>query len=161
MNKWIVSVLLVAAPCIAMAANSSDGSKKVQDAKFDEMFSVIDTNNTGKISKDEAKLRARDLFENFDALDANHDGGLTKSEIKQANAAAEKARRNFLKNLEKADTDKSGKLSREETKALPNLHANFDAIDGNHDEQLVIKEIAQYVRANVNNSASVAATAKQ
>jgi len=160
MRKLLCGVLLLAVPCVAMAANPSGISKKAQDAKFDEMFSMVDTNKSGKISKDEAKQRASDLFENFEALDANHDGGLTKSEIKQAIAAAEKRRRDFSQNLEKADTDKNGKLSREESKALPNLHANFDAIDSNHDEQLVMKEIAEYVRANADNSAAVAATAK-
>jgi len=159
MRKLIWGVLLFAVPCVAMAANQSGVSKKAQDAKFNEMFSAVDTNKTGKISKDEAKQRASDLYENFDVLDANHDGGLTKSEIKQAIATAEKRRREFSQSLEKADTDKNGKLSREEAKALPNLSANFDAIDSNHDDVLVIKEIADYVRANA-NSASVSSSAK-
>jgi len=52
--------------------------------------------------------------------------------------------------LSSADKDKNGKLSREEAQTLPNLSANFDAIDSNHDGQLVIKEIADFIRAKGN-----------
>ena len=44
------------------------------------------------------------------------------------------------------------------------MGANFDEIDSNHDEQLVIKEIADYVRAKGNAdtaSASGPAVAQQ
>ena len=144
MGKWILGILLVAVPCFAMAADQP--GKKEQDARFDQTFRSLDTNNSGKISKAEAELKAPALAENFDQIDANHDGGLSKKEIKDAFAAAEKRRREFGQNLEAADKDKNGKLSRDEAKALPNISANFDAIDSNHDGQLVIKEIADYVR---------------
>ena len=156
MRKWIFGVLLAGLPCVAMAANAAVDSKKEQEARFDEVFKAVDADHSGKISKAEALAKAPDLAENFDAFDANHDGGLTKSEIKKANATADKKRREFSQNLEKADTDKNGKLSRDEAKTLPNLSANFDAIDSNHDDQLVIKEIADYVRANARSASTSA-----
>ncbi|MDP1940209.1 MAG: hypothetical protein Q8K54_06095, partial [Gallionella sp.] len=101
-----------------------------------------------------AELKAPAIAENFDHIDVNHDGGLTKKEIKDAFLAADNKRREFSRNLDAADKDKDGKLSRDETKVLPNMSANFDEIDSNHDEQLVMKEIADYVRAKGNADAA-------
>ncbi len=164
MNKWIWGVLLVAMPCVAGAEDQSGGNRKEQDARFNQVFHNLDTNKTGKISREEAELKAPAIAENFDQIDVNHDGGLTKKEIRDAFAAADKRRREFSQHLEAADKDKNGKLSRDEAKALPNMGANFDEIDSNHDEQLVIKEIADYVRAKGNAdtaSASGPAVAQQ
>ncbi len=151
MNKWIWSILLVAAPCITMAADQTASSKKEQEAKFDRLFHELDTDKSGKLSRAEVE-KAPVLLQNFDQIDANHDGGLTKNEIKKAFAAAAKRQREFSQNLAKADKDKNGKLSREEAKALPNISAHFDEIDSNHDGELVMKEIADYVRANANKA---------
>lgn len=46
-----------------------------------EFFARLDTNNDGKISKDEAPPRMRDRF---DRLDANQDGSLTPDELRNA-----------------------------------------------------------------------------
>lgn len=147
MRKWIAGVLLVALPCMAVAADQPGSSKKEQDARLDQVFRGLDTDKSGTISRAEAELKAPAIAENFDQFDTNHDGMLTKKEIKEAFAAADKRRREFSQRLDMADKDKNGKLSRDEARLLPNISANFDAIDSNHDEQLVIKEIADYVRA--------------
>ncbi|MDD4929289.1 MAG: EF-hand domain-containing protein [Gallionella sp.] len=144
MRKWIVSILLIALPCSAIAAADS---KKEQNANFDQMFRAMDTNKSGKISMAEAELKAPALAENFDLIDENRDGGLTKKEIRQAFDAAEKRRSEFSRKLQAADKDNNGKLSREEATALPKISASFDEIDSNADGQLVIKEIADFVRA--------------
>lgn len=157
MNKWILSIILVAVPCIALAVEKSGGKKSEGiDAKFDQLFKGVDANGDGKISRDEAALKAPAMAENFDVIDTNHDGGLSKAEIRTFTAALEKKRREFSQHLEDADKDKNGMLSREEAKALPNLSAHFDEIDSNHDGQLVIKEIADYVRARTNASSAAA-----
>lgn len=145
MIKWIVMFLLL--PCFAIAAESPGNSTKDNDAKFDQVFRALDTNNTGKLSKVEVELKAPVLSENFDLIDANHDKGLSKNEIREFFAAAEKRRLDFSRNLESADKDHNGRLTREEAKALPNMSAHFDEIDSNHDGELVIKEIADFVRA--------------
>ncbi|MDO9010442.1 MAG: EF-hand domain-containing protein [Gallionella sp.] len=158
MGKWIVGVLLVAMPCMAWSAEQA--ASRNQELRFNQMFRNLDANNTGKISRAEAGLKAPALAENFDQIDVDHDGGLTKKEIKDAFLAADTRRREFSRSLEAADNDKNGKLSRDEAKVLPNMSANFDAIDSNHDEQLVMKEIADYVRAKDNaDSAAVAGSA--
>lgn len=159
MRKWISAILLGALPCLAVAADQSAGAKKEQEAKFDQIFRVLDTNNSGKLSKAEVELKAPAILENFDQMDANHDGGLTKKEIKDALALSEKRRREFAQSLEAADKDKNGRLTREEATALPNISANFDAIDSNHDGELVIKEIADYVRAMANTAHTAAQVA--
>jgi Ca2+-binding EF-hand superfamily protein len=60
-----------------------------------------------------------------------------------------KDREEFARRLNAADKDKNGKLSRDESEVIPKLHDNFDAIDTNHDGQLVIKKISDYLRAQL------------
>ena len=154
MRKWILGALLVSLPCVAMAADKA--VNKELEAKFDQYFQMMDTDKSGKISKVEAQAKDPSLLEHFDEMDANHDGQLTKAEIKKALAAAEKRQLQFVKNLEKADTDKNGKLSREEAKALPNMSANFDEIDSNQDGELVMQEITNFLRAKAASAATPA-----
>jgi hypothetical protein len=146
MRKWIISVLLIAMPCITFAAEPSGHSKKEIDAKFNQLFKDVDANENGTISWEEAMLKAPAMVENFEAIDTNHDRELSKAEIKAFTTSIEKKRFEFAKQLETADKDKNGKLSREEAKTLPSLASHFDEIDSNHDDQLVIKEIADYIR---------------
>jgi len=153
MSKWILGVLVVAMPCIALAANkpSDAGSNS---AKFDQLFKAVDANGDGAISRTEAELKAPAMAEHFDKVDANHDGGLSKNEIRTFSATLEKKRREFGQQLESADKDKNGSLSRQEAAAMPNLSSRFDDIDSNLDGQLVIKEIADYLRARTGASAA-------
>lgn len=150
MRKWIAGILFVVVPCVASAADQAGPSKKEIEAKFDQLFKAVDANDDGKISKAEAELKAPAMAENFDVIDSNHDEGLTKAEIRAFTAALEKKRREFSQNLQKADKDKNGMLTREEAKALPGLSAHFDEVDSNRDGQLVIKEIADFLRAGSN-----------
>lgn len=146
MNKWIYGCILAVLPGFAVAA---DPSSKQSDGRFSRVFRDLDVNKTGKLSRMEVALKAPALAENFDQIDKNHDGGLTQKEIKQALALAQKRRRDFSQGLAKADRDNNGKLSRQEASVLPNISKNFDVIDSNHDGALVIKEIADYVRAQI------------
>ncbi len=148
MSKWILGVLAVAMPCIAFAAGKQSEAGSTS-AKFDQMFRAVDANGDGSISRQEAELKTPVMFDNFDAIDTNHDGGLSKKEIKAFTAALEKKRRDFGQQLENADKDKNGMLSREEAQALPYLSEHFDEIDGNMDGQLVMKEISDFLRAQV------------
>lgn len=150
MRKWILSFIFIATPCIA--AEPPQISKKEQEAKFNQMFKAIDTNDDGKISREEVELKEPNIANNFEQMDTNHDGGLTKKEIKDTVAAVAKKRNEFYQSLQKADKNNDGKLSREEAKTVPHrtekfdLAAHFDEIDSNHDGQLILKEIADYVR---------------
>lgn len=155
MSKWIAGVLLVAVPCMAWSAEPT--ASRNQELRFNQMFRNLDANNTGKISRTEAEAKAPAIAEHFDQIDVDHDGGLTKKEIKDAFLAADNRRREFSRSLDAADKDKDGKLSRDEARVLPNMSANFDAIDSNRDEQLVMKEIADYVRSKANADSAAAA----
>ena len=175
MSKWMLIFMLVAMPGLALAAGKSGGKKpensdaknidaknKNIDARVDHLFKSVDTNDDGNISKEEAEQKAPAIAENFDKIDANHDGVLSKKEFKIFWIASEKKRREFSQHLEQADLDKNGMLSREEAEGLPNLSAHFDEIDSNHDGQLVIKEIADYLRAQTGagNASAPAGTAQ-
>jgi len=154
MSKWIFGVLIVAMPCVTLAAGKHSAADS-NSAKFDQMFKAVDTSGDGLISRQEAELKAPAMADGFEMIDTNHDGGLSKNEIKSFTAALDKKRREFSKQLENADKDKNGMLSREEAKALPKLSDNFDEIDSNLDGQLVIKEIADYLRT-LSNAKSAA-----
>lgn len=142
--KWIAGMLCIAMPCVAWSADQA--GKKEMDAKFDQLFKTVDSNGDGKISKEEAEMKAPAMADGFDAIDTNHDGGLSKMEIKAFTAGLEKKRREFQQRLGKADKDKNGMLSKEEARALPNLSAHFDEIDVSLDGQLSVKEISDYLR---------------
>lgn len=149
MSKWMWGFLFVALPCLAAAVDQAGGG---QEVRFDQVFHALDVDRSGKLSRAEVEQQAPALAENFDQIDANHDGGLSKAEIRHAFAAAEKRRREFSHHLAMADKDKNGRLSKEEAVVLPNISAHFDEIDSNHDGELVLKEIADYVRANANKA---------
>ncbi|MDO8465707.1 MAG: EF-hand domain-containing protein [Gallionella sp.] len=153
MNKWILSLVFIAMPCMTLAAEKP-GNKKPEslNARVGQLFNSVDMNSDGKISKEETEQKAPAITENFDTIDANHDGVLSKKEFKAFWAEADKKRREFSQRLEQADVDKNGMLSKEEANALPNLSTHFDEVDGNHDGQLVIKEISDYLRAQATSA---------
>jgi Ca2+-binding EF-hand superfamily protein len=89
MKKMLAALLvlaLCAATCPLLAQETPAGGKaNTQDeARLKARFSKLDTNNDGKISKDEWKGRPRA----FDRMDTNHDGSIGFDEFK---AAQEKA----------------------------------------------------------------------
>lgn len=58
------------------------------DDRVERIFKDLDTDQDGKISKDEAKGRIK---EHFDRLDADKDGFITKDELRKAITARRKA----------------------------------------------------------------------
>ena len=140
---------LLLAVGLSQAAYAADKNQTNNDPQFDQQFDAVDTNHDGKISKSEAELQAPAVAEAFERIDTNHDGYLSKQEIKTFTAAMLKSRAEFNRRLHAADTDKNDKLSKEESKAIPILHDNFETIDTNHDGQLTGKEIAEFLRAQL------------
>lgn len=146
--KKIVCLLCVASLISPVYAAEKQKSTKV-DAQFDQMFNSVDTDQDGKISKHEAELKAPAMADLFEQIDTDHDAALSKQEIKIFTAAMLKGREEFMHRLEVADKNKNGKLSKEESKSIPMLYDNFDAIDNDHDGELVFKEISDYLRAQM------------
>jgi len=146
--KKLVSLLF--AVSIISPAYAADKQKAAKtDAQFDQMFNSVDTDQDSKISKHEAELKAPAMADLFEQIDTDHDATLSKQEIKTFTAAMLKSREEFMHRLEMADKNKNGKLSKEESKAIPKLYENFDAIDSDHDGNLVFKEISDYLRAQI------------
>lgn len=141
--------LLFAASLVNPALATEKTKPAKSDAQFDQMFGSVDSDQNGAISKSEAEVKAPAMADLFEQIDADHDGELSKQEIKTFTAAMLKSREEFMHRLEAADKDHNGKLSRAESKALPKLYDNFDAIDSDHDGQLVLKEISDYLRAQM------------
>lgn len=140
---------LLFAASLSNIAYAADKNANNEDAQFDQMFNNVDSNHDGKISKAEAQLKAPAMGEAFERIDANRDGYLSKQEIKTFSAILLKSRNEFNRRLNEADKDKNGKLSKEESKTIPMLYKNFDAMDSNHDGQLTGQEIAAYLRAQL------------
>lgn len=165
MKPWILATLLIATPCFAVDQKVDPQKQQAErQARFDQAFKTVDSNNDGKISKEEAALKAPPLAANFAAIDTDKDGALSKSEIIDAqqkmNAAIKEANQNFSRRLVEADKDKNGKLSKEEAVALPSFSAHFAEIDSNHDGQLVMKEIMDFLAAQPANAAPSKVTAE-
>jgi Ca2+-binding EF-hand superfamily protein len=87
MKKTICSVL-VAASCFALATPAfADDDIKARAAKrVDRVFSKLDTDRDGRISRAEA-AKGPKLSKTFDRVDADHDGFVTRAEL---NAAVER-----------------------------------------------------------------------
>ena len=61
-------------------------------------------------------------------------------------ARLEKARTELQKRFEAADTNKDGKLTREEAQAkMPKVYKNFDAIDVSHTATISLADIETFV----------------
>lgn len=141
---------LLFAACIINPVYATEKEKAAKiDAQFDQMFNSVDGDQDGKISRHEAELKAPAMADLFEQIDTDHDAALSKQEIKTFTTAMLKSREEFMHRLEAADKDKNGKLSRTESKTLPRLFDNFDEIDSDHDGQLVLKEISDYLRAQM------------
>ncbi|UYB51229.1 EF-hand domain-containing protein [Xanthomonas sp. AM6] len=93
-------------------------------------FAKLDKNGDGVVDRSEAAANPR-LAEHFDALDKNHDGKLTPDEFPRHGRRGERGGHGAL--LAKLDTNKDGRISREEAKADPKFAERFDKMDANKD----------------------------
>jgi Ca2+-binding EF-hand superfamily protein len=99
-----------------------------RSAKRDGAMKRMDTNNDGKISRDEWRRKA----EAFDKLDSDNDGFLTREEL---SAAVGRARRRGLKQM---DANSDSRISRDEWKGNPK---RFNRLDTNNDGMITQEEL--------------------
>lgn len=98
---------------------------------------------TTDLSADEVKAEKAYIDAGFAKIDANHDGKVDKAEWESFMMAFLKNKREQFNDLfTQADTNKDGKLSRDEAKkANPLLAEHFTKIDTNKDGFLSAPEI--------------------
>jgi Ca2+-binding EF-hand superfamily protein len=155
MNK-IVTSLLTAALGLALtlpafAEHGEMGTHCQMHGK--KTLDETDTNHDGMMSKDEAMAA---WGQQFDQMDTNKDGNLSKDELavsgsykldKKASAMHKK-----LENeLNAADTDKSGTLSKKEAQKMQGIAKHFDAIDTNKDGGLDSDEVSYFMHHHPSN----------
>ena len=82
-NTLCALVLAGAIPCAAIAADKAmtQSQKPASEDSVVSMFTELDADKNGTISKDEAK-RSADVQARFEQLDANHDGVISLQEWK-------------------------------------------------------------------------------
>ena len=103
--------------------------------RLDPILNALDADHDGTLSPAEIAAAPAALL----TLDSNHDGALSSDEIKvRQMSAAERA----THLLEEWDTDKDGKLSKDE--APERMLPDFDRIDTNHDGFLDQPELVAY-----------------
>jgi len=140
-------------------ANKSAGPAKNPDIerRVADVFNRLDTNNDGKISRQEAQ---GPFSKNFDQIDRNKDGFLDKEEVRQAlerfaqrnpEAAKSKAAevrtvpQRRIPDFDAFDLDADGVLTREEWQKT-RFSDSFDAIDANKDGRIDRKEFETYFK---------------
>jgi hypothetical protein len=104
MKKFLVMALMLTVAQGAMAEHTPDhkGEGKKGPRGGEKMFSKIDTNNDGVITKDE--MIAFHSAE-FDKVDADKDGKLTKEEMKTFHKAQKEERKAKMEEWKKNNPD--------------------------------------------------------
>ncbi len=113
---------------LAVAADTPATADKPARAK-------LDTNGDGFIDRSEAAKAPR-LAAQFDMQDKNKDGKLAREELPRHGQRRGHEGPGGQERLAKLDTDKDGRISRQEAKADPRLAGRFDKMDVNKDGYL-------------------------
>ncbi|MBB1075670.1 EF-hand domain-containing protein [Rhodoferax sp. 4810] len=61
-------------------------------------------------------------------------------------AAAQSSSSDMLAAFDKADSNKTGKLTKEQAKAVPGLSPSFDTVDANHDGMVSREELEKALK---------------
>jgi Ca2+-binding EF-hand superfamily protein len=108
--------LLLASSTFGQTPQATTGRRS---PKRDGAMKRMDTNNDGKISRDEWRRKSQA----FDKLDSDNDGFLTREEL---SAAAVRTRKTRKRGLKQMDANSDSKISRDEWKGNAK---RFDRLD--------------------------------
>lgn len=98
-----------------------------------EKFDQIDTNRDGGISREEAAAAPR-LAEQFAEIDTDRDGKVVPAELKNY------AKTHRGKGMDKLDTNQDGVITRDEAAKSRKMASRFDAADTDKDGRLTERE---------------------
>ncbi len=142
-TKNILLALIATAiiPAISQAKPSGDGEREGRGGERPnpgQLIQRLDTDNSGGVSKEEAK---GPLKKHFDKIDADGDGEITKKEFAKAEKKMRERRKGGDKGerFDEMDTDGNGSLSKDE--AGERLLERFDEIDSNGDGEITKEEL--------------------
>jgi len=144
--------LVLSAPISAQQQGRGNQNKNAQHNKPDpdQVIARLDTNNDGKIDKEEASQAPRGkLAENFDKLDSNNDGYLVLEELEaraSGNKNKQKGKPSPEKVFEMVDNNNDGQLDKLEvaSKDRGRLEENFASIDTNSDDVISMEELKAF-----------------
>lgn len=140
-SKTLLLTVLSAAliPFLAQA-KPKGGDGKGERPQPGQIFERLDTDESGTLSKDEAK---GPLAEHFDEFDANSDGEISKEELRAKHKERGGDKGGKGGKLKEIDTDESGTISLAEAEAsdAKRLVEHFDKIDANEDGELTKEEL--------------------
>jgi Ca2+-binding EF-hand superfamily protein len=132
----------------------ADGDGKVSRAeaaaepRFAERFDRLDANRDGVVDRTDRELQGKQRRDEwFAKADADKDGKLTRAEIDRSDAQRrvefqQRAEARMAERISALDTNKDGRVSREEAKGSERLASRFDSLDADRDGVLTKDELA-------------------
>ncbi|WP_136481893.1 EF-hand domain-containing protein [Cognatitamlana onchidii] len=126
---------------------SGQGQQPRPRPNASQILTMLDTNDDGKISKEEAsKAKKGKLLEDFDKIDTNEDGFLGLEELEAFFNHKKVKKVSPEKLIKKADKNDDGELSREELDTKRNAHLlkHFKAIDTDKNDMLSLEELEAF-----------------
>jgi Ca2+-binding EF-hand superfamily protein len=159
-NLKVGMLFVLMASLVSLGANAQapGGNKdRQQPPSTEELIKMMDSNKDGKLSVKEVKGPLKD---DFSKIDTNKDGFITKAELDKApkpngkggkqqgqqQSNSEKKEPNMEELIKMMDSNKDGKLSKEEVKGP--LEKDFAKIDTNKDGFLTKVELEKAPKQN-------------
>lgn len=141
-------ILLLAAFCgvASLDAQPLGDSERGQGQRPapSEIFDKLDTDQSGRISAEEAK---GPMAKHFDRIDKDGDGMVSQAEMQEAGQKMRKKKKGQLgQKLKEMDTDGNGSISKDE--ASQRLAGQFDEIDFDGDGELTREELKAAAKSN-------------